>query len=91
MNQHFNDRGLRTYSGAVTVSLAASANRHQGIPYVVYGFRVLTDTVLHADCQFADGYDGDTAILGMTLLPGDHMIPFKLFKTASGTGYCYLK
>jgi hypothetical protein len=91
MNQHFNSSGLRYYSSNAPSLVRAAAQDEQLPAYKVYGFRVLTDTVLHADTTFAPGYDGDSNLIGVTLTPGDHFMRLSAFRAASGTGYLYLE
>lgn len=87
----FRESGIRYYD-ASTPSLSRSPIIHgpNQPPYIVVGLKVLTNTVISNTSVFADGYDGDSAIFGKTLIPGDYPFLFESLVITSGTGYCLL-
>ena len=95
MDRAQSDVGSRYFTGAVTVDLTRDSslvisNRE---PYTVYGLKILADTVLDAaSCVLARGYDCNlSALVGVTLTPGDYPIRFKTLVIASGSGFAFLE
>ena len=96
MNQFFNSIGVRYYDSNEPDLTARTVNTNDGPAptrtHTVYGIQCLTDSVLHSDTTFANGYDGDTALIGKTLLAGkDYFFRFSRVKFTSGTGLLLLE
>lgn len=81
----FGESGSRWYS-----SNEPTLTRTNAPSYKVYAVQVVTDTVISASSEFAPGYDGDSDIFSVTLIPGLYYLGFSKFVATSGTGLVYI-